>query len=331
MRQRAAGFRTNTLIALGSAAFTLVSIQMAAEDGGDPTRIPSQIVTGIGFLGGGAILRGQGDIRGLTTAATVWVNAAIGMAPAPASTRWRSPRRSSRCSSSRSSSASKTTWSSAARRKRSPMPIIKTDERTQPAVAARRRVRAAPAPYPLMPYLGAHLSIAGGLPKAVERAEAAGCEALQIFTKSVGQWKARVIDDTEVAQFRDAVSRSSLRAVVAHASYLSNIASPNPGPARAIARGARRRARSVRTPRPARPGHASRHGQRGRRPAADRRRADAAARGAAARPDDDPAGAHGGPGQQPRPPLRASPHDPLAGPRLASRPRASASAWTPVT
>jgi putative Mg2+ transporter-C (MgtC) family protein len=80
MRQRAAGFRTNTLIALGSAAFTLVSIQLAAADGGDPTRIPSQIVTGIGFLGGGAILRGQGDIRGLTTAATVWVNAAIGMA-----------------------------------------------------------------------------------------------------------------------------------------------------------------------------------------------------------------------------------------------------------
>jgi deoxyribonuclease IV len=79
-----------------------------------------------------------------------------------------------------------------------------------------------------MPFLGAHLSIAGGLPKAVERAEAAGCEALQIFTKSVGQWKARVIDDSEVAQFRDAVARSSLRAVVAHASYLSNIASPNP-------------------------------------------------------------------------------------------------------
>jgi deoxyribonuclease-4 len=79
-----------------------------------------------------------------------------------------------------------------------------------------------------MPFLGAHLSIAGGIPKAVERAEAAGCEALQIFTKSVGQWKARVIDDAEVAQFRDAVARSSLQAVVAHASYLSNLASPNP-------------------------------------------------------------------------------------------------------
>jgi uncharacterized membrane protein YhiD involved in acid resistance len=58
----------------------LISIQLAETDGGDPTRIPSQVVTGIGFLGGGAILRGKGDIRGLTTAATVWVNAAIGMA-----------------------------------------------------------------------------------------------------------------------------------------------------------------------------------------------------------------------------------------------------------
>jgi putative Mg2+ transporter-C (MgtC) family protein len=80
IRQRAAGFRTNILIALGSALFTLISIEMAEANGGDPTRIPSQIVTGIGFLGGGAILREAGDIRGLTTAATVWVNAAIGMA-----------------------------------------------------------------------------------------------------------------------------------------------------------------------------------------------------------------------------------------------------------
>jgi putative Mg2+ transporter-C (MgtC) family protein len=78
-RQRAAGLRTNTLIALGSALFTLVSIRMTAG-GGDATRIPAQIVTGIGFLGGGAILRGSGDIRGLTTAATIWVNAAIGVA-----------------------------------------------------------------------------------------------------------------------------------------------------------------------------------------------------------------------------------------------------------
>lgn len=78
-RQRAAGLRTNTLIALGSALFTLISIRMTAG-GGDATRIPAQIVTGIGFLGAGAIMRGTADIRGLTTAATIWVNAAVGMA-----------------------------------------------------------------------------------------------------------------------------------------------------------------------------------------------------------------------------------------------------------
>jgi putative Mg2+ transporter-C (MgtC) family protein len=78
---RSAGLRTNTLIALGSAVFTLMSIMMVARDGqGDATRIPAQIVTGIGFLGGGAILRTRGGIQGLTTAATIWVNAAVGVA-----------------------------------------------------------------------------------------------------------------------------------------------------------------------------------------------------------------------------------------------------------
>jgi deoxyribonuclease-4 len=79
-----------------------------------------------------------------------------------------------------------------------------------------------------MPYLGAHLSIAGGLPRAIDRAEAAGCEALQIFTKSVGQWKARILDVREVDDFRHAVSRSRVRAVFAHASYLVNIAAADP-------------------------------------------------------------------------------------------------------
>jgi deoxyribonuclease-4 len=79
-----------------------------------------------------------------------------------------------------------------------------------------------------MPYLGAHLSIAGGLPRAVDRAVAAGCEVLQIFTKSVGQWRARPLEEPEVQAFREGVTRAGLRAVVAHASYLVNIASPNP-------------------------------------------------------------------------------------------------------
>jgi deoxyribonuclease-4 len=79
-----------------------------------------------------------------------------------------------------------------------------------------------------MPYLGAHLSIAGGLPRAVARAVVSGCDVLQIFTKSVGQWRARPLDDAEVRAFREAVQQAGLHAVVAHASYLVNIASPNP-------------------------------------------------------------------------------------------------------
>jgi putative Mg2+ transporter-C (MgtC) family protein len=78
-RQKPAGLRTNILIAEGSALFTIVSIAMA-QAGGTPDRITAQIVTGVGFLGGGAILRSGISIHGMTTAATIWVNAAIGMA-----------------------------------------------------------------------------------------------------------------------------------------------------------------------------------------------------------------------------------------------------------
>lgn len=80
-RRKSAGLRTNTLISLGSALFTIVAIELAGPDQGAAGRIPAQIVSGIGFLGAGAILRGSRDdnIQGLTTAATIWVNAAIGM------------------------------------------------------------------------------------------------------------------------------------------------------------------------------------------------------------------------------------------------------------
>jgi putative Mg2+ transporter-C (MgtC) family protein len=77
-RQKPAGLRTNILIALGSALFTIVSAHMGHD--GSPDRISAQIVTGIGFLGGGAILRSGNTVHGMTTAATIWVNAAIGMA-----------------------------------------------------------------------------------------------------------------------------------------------------------------------------------------------------------------------------------------------------------
>ena len=76
---KSAGLRTNILIAIGAALFTLMSIELTASSG-DPSRIASQIVTGIGFLGAGAILRTHAGIQGLTTAATIWVNAAIGVA-----------------------------------------------------------------------------------------------------------------------------------------------------------------------------------------------------------------------------------------------------------
>jgi deoxyribonuclease IV len=79
-----------------------------------------------------------------------------------------------------------------------------------------------------MPMLGAHLSIAGGLALAVDRARATGCEALQIFTKSVGQWRARPLDELDVARFRRAVKGSGLGAAVAHASYLINLAASSP-------------------------------------------------------------------------------------------------------
>jgi putative Mg2+ transporter-C (MgtC) family protein len=78
-RQKPAGLRTNMLIAIGSALFTIVSFDVARISG-TPDRIAAQIVTGVGFLGGGAILRSGSTIHGMTTAATIWVNAAIGMA-----------------------------------------------------------------------------------------------------------------------------------------------------------------------------------------------------------------------------------------------------------
>ena len=79
LHRKSAGLRTNILIALGAALLTTLSIEMTAL-GGTSDRIAAQIVTGIGFLGGGAILRSHRGVHGLTTAATIWVNAAVGMA-----------------------------------------------------------------------------------------------------------------------------------------------------------------------------------------------------------------------------------------------------------
>ena len=70
-RQKQAGLRTNTLVSLGSAAFILLSLSLT-DSTGDPSRVAGQIVTGIGFLGAGVILRNGVNIQGLNTAATIW-------------------------------------------------------------------------------------------------------------------------------------------------------------------------------------------------------------------------------------------------------------------
>jgi putative Mg2+ transporter-C (MgtC) family protein len=88
LREHDAGLRTHLLVAVGSALFTIVSayawtdFNFSARNGVtyDPTRIAAQIVTGIGFLGAGAIIRQGLSVRGLTTAASLWVVAAIGIA-----------------------------------------------------------------------------------------------------------------------------------------------------------------------------------------------------------------------------------------------------------
>lgn len=79
LSHKPAGIRTNMLICLGAALFTIISYQMAANVGGDHTRIAAQIIPGIGFLGAGVVIRERGTIIGITSAATIFVVASIGM------------------------------------------------------------------------------------------------------------------------------------------------------------------------------------------------------------------------------------------------------------
>jgi len=76
---KAAGLRTNILICLGAAVFTIISKRMAGENEA-LTRIAAGVVTGVGFLGAGAIIQDRGGVHGLTTAATIWFMACLGMA-----------------------------------------------------------------------------------------------------------------------------------------------------------------------------------------------------------------------------------------------------------
>ena len=77
LRDKAAGFRTLIFISVGACLFTILSAKLAS--GSDPTRIASNIVTGVGFLGAGVILRDGARVIGLTTAATIWLTAAVGL------------------------------------------------------------------------------------------------------------------------------------------------------------------------------------------------------------------------------------------------------------
>lgn len=78
---KVAGLRTHILVAVGSALFMVISEQMMLKSGtADPGRIASGIVTGIGFLGAGCIIQAGSSVRGMTTAASIWITAAIGVA-----------------------------------------------------------------------------------------------------------------------------------------------------------------------------------------------------------------------------------------------------------
>src|SRR5712691_8269970 len=80
IKHRPAGLRTNLFICLGAAMFTLLSDELAVKHMGDHTRIAAQIIPGIGFIGAGSILHNRGSVTGITTAATLFVVASIGMA-----------------------------------------------------------------------------------------------------------------------------------------------------------------------------------------------------------------------------------------------------------
>jgi uncharacterized membrane protein YhiD involved in acid resistance len=80
LRRKPAGIRTNMLICFGAALFTIISYEMAGTVGGDHTRIAAQIIPGIGFIGAGVVIRDRGAVLGITSAATIFVMASIGMA-----------------------------------------------------------------------------------------------------------------------------------------------------------------------------------------------------------------------------------------------------------
>lgn len=77
-KNKHAGLKTNTLVSLGAAVFMITSLEFTGFKDADLTRVLSQIVVGVGFLGAGVIWKREGEIEGLTTAATIWCSAAVG-------------------------------------------------------------------------------------------------------------------------------------------------------------------------------------------------------------------------------------------------------------
>jgi len=82
LRQKPAGLRTHALVSLGAALMTITGLDLAPTDAGATTRVLQGVIAGVGFLGGGVILRDNQDqrVRGLTTAASIWIVAGLGMA-----------------------------------------------------------------------------------------------------------------------------------------------------------------------------------------------------------------------------------------------------------
>ena len=78
LRGKSAGLRTNALVAVGSGVFVIISLTFKNDPNVDLTRVIGQVVTGIGFLGAGTILHYKNNVKGLTTAATIWCSAAAG-------------------------------------------------------------------------------------------------------------------------------------------------------------------------------------------------------------------------------------------------------------
>jgi putative Mg2+ transporter-C (MgtC) family protein len=85
LNDQPAGLRTHMLLTIGACLFTLISAYGFGR-GSDPSRLAAQIVTGIGFLGGGAIVRHGLTVKGVTTAASIWATASVGVATGPAAT-----------------------------------------------------------------------------------------------------------------------------------------------------------------------------------------------------------------------------------------------------